>query len=102
MQIKFFKTKKTFKKGGIHINPNIYWGICLGVAFVIVAASVVFGVLLFREINKELVIAAENNNTQIKKINMTRIEKVLNYFKERENESFEILNSPAPVVDPSL
>ncbi len=102
MQIKFFKTKKTFKKGGIHINPNIYWGICLGVAFVLVAVAVIFGVLLFKEINKELVTAAENNNTQIQKINTERIENVLNYFKERENESYQILNSPAPVVDPSL
>lgn len=101
MQIKIFKIKKSFKKGGIHINPDIYWGLSLFIAFIVVLFSVIFGFYLFKKINKGLIISTDNN-TQVQIINKERIDNVLQYFSERKNKSDEILNSPAPVVDPSL
>ena len=39
---------------------------------------------------------------QTSMVNENRILKALDYFSAREEKSNEILNSPAPVVDPSL
>lgn len=99
--MEIFKIKKKFKKGGIHINPDIYWGLSLCVGFVIVLCSVAFGFYLFQKINKGLTTSTDSN-AQVQKINKERIDDTLQYFSERENKSTEILNSPAPVVDPSL
>lgn len=101
MDIKFLKPKKVFKKGGIHINPNIYWGVCVCVGLVIVIASIIFGFYLFKATNKELIVATSNENTQVQIINKEKIDKVLEYFAEREKKSSQILTSPATVVDPS-
>lgn len=100
MKIKFFEKKKKFQKGGIHINPNIYWSVCLSLAFVIILASFVFGFYLFKSINQEFKI--ENNDDLAKKINQEMFDNVLEYFSGREQASNKILNSPSPVVDPSL
>jgi hypothetical protein len=102
MQIKFFKTQKSFKKGGMHIHPEIYWGICLCLAFVIIITSIIFGFFLFQKINQTLTATGDNNKIPIPAISKERIDKALDYFSEREKKSAEILNSPAPVVDPSL
>ena len=98
--MKIFKIKKSFKKGGIHINPSIYWGISLCIALVIVTAAIILGFFLFRKISKGL--TPTENSEQIHTISKERIDKVLEYFKKRKLRSAEILNSPSPVVDPSL
>lgn len=101
MNLKIFKIKKSFKKGGAHIRPSTSWKIVLGVAFVLVLVSFVFGFNLFLQINKEFVATSDNSNTQIKIVKKERITKTLDYFSAREQKSNEILNSPSPIVDPS-
>ena len=53
------------------------------------------------EINKEPIPTVMN----IDKKGMTekeRLTKALEYFSERKKKSIEILNSPSPIIDPSL
>lgn len=102
MDIKIFKNKKSFKKGGFHSNPNISWEFVFWAAFVLVLASFVFGFYLFVQINKEFILPTTIKDGQVPIVNKDRIEKVLNYFSEKEKKSAEILNSPSPIVDPSL
>jgi cell shape-determining protein MreC len=101
MEIKFLKRKKKFRKGGLGIKPDLYWRYILYVTFVLIILSFAFGFYLFMRINKEpnLSVASVNRGDLIKK---ERIDKVLEYFKEREKKSAEILNSPSLIVDPSL
>jgi hypothetical protein len=99
MEMKIFKIKKSFKKGGIHVNPSIYWGISLSIAFAIILASVILGFFMFKKISGGLMPA--ESTEQIHTISKERIDKVLEYFKERELKSAEILSSPSPVIDPS-
>lgn len=101
MKIKFFKKEKVFKKGGFHTNPDISWEVVLYLAFALILASFVFGSYLIRAVNKEFSIN-ENTNPQVKIIEKEKISKALQYFTEREKKSSEIINSPAPFVDPSL
>lgn len=102
MQLNFFKNKKIFKKGGIHINPNVYWAASLLIAAVLIAAGVFFGFNLFRKINQELITASDSDSIKIQTTDGERIKKVIEYFSEKEQKSLQILNSRAPVVDPSL
>jgi uncharacterized membrane protein len=102
MKINFFKIKKHFKKGGLHINPDIYWEILLIMAFIIVLLFFSFDFSLFQTINKGFTTSNENAGSQPKTINKDRIDKVLQYFSDREKKSTQVLNSPVPVVDPSL
>ena len=101
MEIKFLKKKKVFKKVDRDINPDFYWKSILGVTFFIIIASLIFGFLLFTKTNKDLVLPVINTNEQ-EIVKKERIEKVLQYFKESEKKSNNILNSPSPLVDPSL
>lgn len=102
MDLKIFKIKKSFKKGGLGLRPNTGWKIILYVAFVIILGSFVFGFNLFMQTNKEFVASVANTGEQIKIVKKERIQKVLEYFSLREKKSVEILNSPLPIVDPSL
>ncbi|MEK7113699.1 MAG: hypothetical protein AAB873_02630 [Patescibacteria group bacterium] len=101
MEIKFFKKEKVFKKGGIKLKPDIYWGIALLLTVLVVLFSLVFGLLLFFQVNKEVTLTVEESNKS-EMVNKERLDKVLNYFVEREKRSTEILNSTSPIVDPSL
>jgi hypothetical protein len=96
------KVEKKFKKEKFNINPNTIWKIILCLALVLIFASFVFGFNLFEQINKGFSTPAEETKGQIKIVQKKRIEKVLEYFTEREKKSIEILNTPAPFVDPSL
>lgn len=102
MEIKIFKIKKKFTKGGIHMNPSIYWNFIQGIAFLTIVGSFVFGFYLFTKINKEFISSAENTNKQADTISKERIDKALKYFSDRKNKSESILNSPSPIIDPSL
>jgi flagellar basal body-associated protein FliL len=101
MKIEFFKKKDDFKKKTFVINPNFYWKIVVLIAVILVIFSFVFGYYFFVQINQEFVLPDTNTGGQVGKVNKDRIEKVLNYFSDREQTSKEILNSPVPVVDPS-
>lgn len=102
MKINLFKKENSFKRKNFQFNPNFYWKIVVGFALLMIIFSFFFGSNLFNQINQEPILAATNNSGQVPMVDQNRIEKVLNYFSEREKKSTEILNSPAPVVDPSL
>jgi hypothetical protein len=52
--------------------------------------------------NQESILSTANNSGELPLVNKDSLGKVLNYFSEKEKRSIEVLNSPAPVVDPSL
>ncbi len=101
MQIKFFKIKKSFKKHDLAFSSDFYWQLIVFIAVILILTSFAFGYYLFVQVDKETVISVDDTSGQpvIKK---ERLDKVLKYFSLREKKSNEILNSPSPVVDPSL
>jgi hypothetical protein len=102
LKLKFLKTKKDFRKKTSVINPYIYWNFVLYITFVLIMASFIFGFLLFIKTNRESPVQAVDTSGQIGIVKKERINKVLKYFSERKQKATEILNSPSPVVDPSL
>ena len=101
MEIKFLKKKKKFRKGGLGIKPDLYWRYILYITFVLIFIFCIFGLYLFIKTSQEPILPIANVNGQ-DTIKKERINKVLEYFTEREKKSTEILNSPSPIVDPSL
>ncbi|MEK7572654.1 MAG: hypothetical protein AAB493_02255 [Patescibacteria group bacterium] len=102
MNIKFFKFEKSFKKKDYQVSFDIYWKVILNAVFIIIIISFIYGFSVFMEMNKDYVSSDVNMNEQVEKDRKTRIDKVLEYFSEREKKSEIILNSPSPVVDPSI
>ena len=102
MEIKIFKIKKSFRKGGLHTNPDVFWDIIQSMALLVVIGLLVFDFFLFNKINKEFTPPSNSANSQAETISKERIDKVLKYFSDRKNKSDDILNSPSPVIDPSL
>ena len=101
MQIKFFKIKKSFKKHGLAFKPDFYWQLIVFAVFILILASFIFGYYLFMQINQESILSVGSGGRQ-ETVKKERLEKVLEYFSLREKKSIEILNSPAPVIDPSI
>ena len=99
---KFLKKEKSFKKEGSWLNPNFYWKLAIYFVFAMILFSLFFGYSLFIRINKEPTLSANRVSEQIETVKKERVEKVLEYFSLRKQKSNQILNSPAPVVDPSL
>ena len=106
MEVKFLekilKRKKVFKKGGLSASPGFFWQFLLLIGFLIIAASCIFGAMLFLEVNKGSVFEVENVDEGKITISKDRIDKVLEYFREREKISSGIISSPSPVIGPSL
>jgi hypothetical protein len=102
MKIKLFKKGNNFKKKDFAFNQNLYWKFAVGGVFVMIFLSFFFGYSLFMQINQEFILPATNNSGQSSMVNKARLQTVLQYFSAREKKSTEILNSPSPVVDPSL
>ena len=102
MQIKLLKKEKSFKKKNFIFHPDLFWKIAVGGVLVSILFSFFFGYRFFTEINQEPILPATNESEQIETVKKDRIEEILRYFSEREKKSAEILNSPAPFVDPSL
>jgi cell division protein FtsW (lipid II flippase) len=102
IKINLFKKEKSFKKKDFTFHSNFYWRIILLCTTIIIILSFIFSYNLYIQISEEPVLPIENNDGQFPLVNKDRIDKVLNYFSEREKKSIEILNSPASVVDPSL
>ena|SRR3989344_7251467 len=100
--IKFFKREKHFKKKSGEVNIDLYWSFIFYTGFFLTLAAFAFGLYLFGRINKELILSADGISGQFQTIKKERIEKALEYFSLRKQKSSQILNSPAPVVDPSL
>ena len=103
MEIKFLKKKRKFRKGGLGIKPDLYWMCLLYMTFTLIFLSCAFGLYLFIEVNKEPIPTVMNMNVNEKGITEEeRLTKALEYFSERKKKSIEILNSPSPIIDPSL
>ncbi len=102
--IKLFKKEKSFakKRESLWQEVNLYWKFAVMLMLLVTAASVFFGYFFFIQINKELVLDESDTIPQIKTVKKERIQKVLQHFADRKQISNQILNSPAPVVDPSL
>lgn len=102
MRIEIFKNKEHPEKESFPKNPDFYWELMLFAAFIIIISSFIFGFYLFYKINRDPLFKNENaggNNIGIEK---ERIDKALEYFSDREKKSVEIINSPSPLIDPSL
>ncbi|KKR67950.1 MAG: hypothetical protein UU10_C0033G0010 [Parcubacteria group bacterium GW2011_GWF1_40_6] len=99
---KLFKKEKNFKKKDFVLDALFYWKLAVGGAFVLIIASFIFGYLLFSKINTEPDLLNLNETEQIPIIDQDRMLRVFEIFQKREAETIEILNSPVPVVDPSL
>jgi hypothetical protein len=102
MKINFFKKENNFKKKDFSFNTNFYWKLAVAVASVGVLWAFFFGYNLFMQINQESSFLSANPGTQIPTVDQNRLNKDLNYFSDRQRKSADILNSPSPVVDPSL
>jgi hypothetical protein len=102
MKLEIFKKRKEFNKKKSGVNPNRYWKLTILVTIIVLILAFVFDYYLFTQINQELVVPVVSDNNQVGIVNTNRIKKALDYFSEREQKSTQILNSPAPVVDPSL
>ena len=102
MDLKFLKRKKNFKKGNFQIRPDLYWHLALCVGVLFTFPFFIFGFYLFKQVNTEPELQAQNSNKQIEVAKKERVQNVLKYFSDREKKSTEILNSPSPIVDPSL
>ncbi len=102
--IKFFKKEKNWEKGkgGSWLNINFYWELAVCLVLLVVLFSFLFGYRFFMRINEEFVLEVNSDNSQVETVKKERIEKVLEYFSLRKQKSSQILNSPAPIVDPSL
>lgn len=101
MQIKFFKKENNFKKEK-QISPYFYWKIILAVSLLIIIASFIFSYFLFIRIKQDFVLSQDNAGSQSQIVKKERIDKVLQYFSDRETKSNEIIILPSSVVDPSL
>jgi len=102
--IKFFKKGNNFakKKDGFFLSINFYWRLAVLFIFLMALISAFFGYYFFRQINEELIKEEANAISPAETVKKERIEKVLEYFSLRKQKSDEILNSPAPIIDPSL
>jgi len=102
MKIKFFKKENKFKKKDFVFNLNLYWELAVCVSLILIVFSFFFGYQLFMRINREPILPVGNDSGQVPTVDKDRLGKILNYFSDREKKLSNILNSPAPVVDPSL
>ncbi len=101
---KLFKREKNFTKDKetFRLNINFYWQLAVLIMFIVIILSSVFGYYLFVQINQESVVSSGGDSPKIETVKKERVEKVLEYFLEREKNSNRILNSLAPIIDPSL
>lgn len=103
MQIKFFKSKQNFlKKKSLQGKPDFFWKIILVLCFILLILSFILGLFTFKQIEKELDLSTKNSNGKVEITQKERIEKILEYFSNREKKSMEILDSTLLISDPSL
>ena len=103
MNLKFLKFKKenNFKKENFQFELTPYWGIAVCAALLITIFSLFFCYRLFMKIKEDKILGTADAGNPIPEVRGDRMKKALDYFSEREKESIEILNAPAPIVDPS-
>ncbi len=102
MDLKILKIKKSFKKKNYRPNPDAYWKFLFFLGFFLTLISLFYGIYFFIQINKESFGTEIPSTGQVELVKKERIDKVLNYFTERESKSTDIFNFPSPIIDPSL
>ncbi len=104
MNLKFlkFKEKKVFKRGSAEVNPNPFWNVVLMFGAIMIVFAFSFTFFVFQKVNKEVISGSGGLGAEATVLPKERLEKVLQYFQDREDKSKEIFNSPSPVIDPSL
>ncbi|MFZ1020104.1 MAG: hypothetical protein WAN61_03935 [Minisyncoccia bacterium] len=102
MKINFLKKKNSFQKKNFTFNASLYWKLILLGALAIMLGSFFYGYHLFKEVDQDSVLLVVNTPEQNQTVNINSLQKMLNLFSNRAEKSNQILNSPAPVVDPSL
>lgn len=102
MDLKFLKFEKKFKKKEHQPDPDFYWRVIFGVTTVLFLSGIVFGGFLLKKVNQQDFSLSLEYSGEGKKISENRIDKVLQYFTDRENKSKDILVLPAPRRDPSI
>lgn len=100
-RIKIPKPKKSFKKGSLVSNPEVYWEVILFLVLVVVVFAFVFGFLLFRKINNQF-FSIEDGGGKKSLLREERLSEALKYFEARKQKVNEIKASPSPIIDPSL
>ncbi len=102
--INFFKKGISFKKKRENscVNIGFFWKLSVIFMFIVFLSACFFGYYLFVKVNKEVVFETNEENSEFETIKQDKIEKILEYFSVRKQKSNGILNSSAPVVDPSL
>ena len=100
----FFKKEKNFKKEEENLwsHLNLFWTLAVLLMLAGAILSFYFGYYLFTKINTESATSSDRANSQIQTVKKEAIDKELEYFSGREKKSAEIINSPAPIIDPSL
>ena len=101
LKLKFSKNQKIFKKDESNIDPNVYWKIIVFTFFILSGLAFAFGLYFLNKLEKEFSVN-QNSSSALETDNQERMQGVLEYFSERENKSKQIINSPSPVIDPSL
>ncbi len=104
IMMKFFKREKKFKKENesLWLKINVYWRLAVLFMFVVISLSSFFGYYFFIQISKEPMLPIPKTSGKTETIKKERIDKVLEYFSTRAQKSNQIINSPAPLIDPSL
>ncbi|MFA6524562.1 MAG: hypothetical protein WC264_03325 [Candidatus Paceibacterota bacterium] len=103
MKIKFFKIKNNFaKEGRFQEKPDFFWKIALYLGFILAIIFFILGFFIFKQVDKELILSEEDNSGKSKVIQKERVKEALEYFKEQEKKSEEILNYSFTIIDPSL
>lgn len=101
LKIPKFKKEKKIKKDMSIIDPNIYWRVIIYFALFLIFSSFVFGFYLFRQVSSEPELPTSNKNNKVEKIQKERIDAVLQYFLDKEQNSLELLDSEERIPDPS-
>jgi len=101
MKINFLKFKKGFAKESFSVNPNTYFRFVILIASAVILVGFGFGFYAFKEFDKESIQNSNEIDQTLELSKKERIEEILKYFVERERKSIEIINNPAPVIDPS-
>lgn len=104
IHLHFKKKEKNFakEKSGLWSNINFYWELAVGIMFLVFIFALFLSFSFFTKTNTESISSTTVNSNTLKTIKKERIDKVLEYFATKAKKSDQILNSPAPVVDPSM
>src|SRR3989338_6354260 len=101
LDLKFLKPNKRFQKKKGWARPEFYWQGILLLALASALGFAIFAFYLFRKISGETAVSSPLADQQAEMIKKERIQKALDYFAQRAKKSENIINSPAPLTDPS-